>query len=1192
MLSHIMKRVRDDTKCKLPCEAILHLLLLRDHNNDTNIKQEKSMLQQQPQQTQQQQQAIIPLSSIDPFTLNLALTFLTIGVPRSSTVDKENMLPGLLILIGSHMNLQNLSKVSSKNQLFQMSHLILRVVEGIVNGYREKKGVRNHHHHRKDGHNPQSASLSLAGTKRQASSDKDDNEKNNDESSIESSLEKARIVCFSNSSVSAALYDLLLDVLMYQTSATMGSNLPSPGSSTMGKERLCSGASTIEKNWIAEYATNGRLRDLKLAVIDFIAPCRQWDIFNVSGKGQEEKTQVNVLATARAVALMVVASGDQHADVSEKAASFLKAHMDSNRNKTKSNAMNNNSNSAEDHLEVPAVSLSLSLLGHPMVLTSSLLRLALGDIVADNICKSSDLNCDVNFQTCIGLFHDGNTMLRTNNNNGVYISTKRRMVSEKCATSILNFISSKILDDNPKFFISLITNESQTKWLSSINGACVVSNLVLSTVKKFVGTGRSLSGSSVSGSMGNASVAASRLLNTTSIRLVPFFEICRKFEKEQPFSDRVNMMEQIISQMFASACSIIKIASSAHSGNVNGNVGVEARDSGYLVLCTIVRCDVKNNHMLFNCGESSQTKNLVSIDTAKLLFGCVVNEADRLRPRAIAALDSLLGAYCRIFEDSKLMYDEAKNETMMNPWMQVVSRTETYNDDKFSTKVDFHHLSKILQPLIWNAAKANQPKASRHAAAKWAFEFLIALDINAACHILCFIAGDTDETAAGTAKEGLGLSFQMGEDEILLTTKSGTEIPTPDFAEFVSDLFRTETNKSLSWRPSFLDFSPKGKGITLRFGMMCLLSDLYGGDDESVDTFIGQVGRTLKNVHRRQGSSRKDLDSISLLDEASISFATCLKASAFAKQKIVSGESSITHGEIADLAITASSSKGRRHLAAALGYLIEDLSIWDCYIKGVLSSEVWLQRTKIDATLRHCSVKLSQVSASYTNPNEVHGAAYLSANCIRALRLIDALNITECEVLNNCFQTSSGILKSFGRGLLHSDEIIGNSCAHALAISLSQDRIDAIDLNDTLADGCIEALKCLHIALKRFGNGDQTDETRTNLVAKASGVVLAATTLRRNLAAKEVNDEIGKERLECVDALFGLLGSSSFRKDPEMMLEVGEALGIYADAYSPDGATWSLPDEVKPTAFDLLYANKLPPHAQVRTNIIISIAIV
>jgi hypothetical protein len=58
-----------------------------------------------------------------------------------------------------------------------------------------------------------------------------------------------------------------------------------------------------------------------------------------------------------------------------------------------------------------------------------------------------------------------------------------------------------------------------------------------------------------------------------------------------------------------------------------------------------------------------------------------------------------------------------------------------------------------------------------------------------------------------------------------------------------------------------------------------------------------------------------------------------------------------------------------------------------------------------------------------------------------------------------------------------------------------------------------------------------------------------------------------------------ILGSESYRKFEEISIVVGEALGEYADAYSPQYVVWSYPDQLEwPSDFSEEYAKELPPH--------------
>lgn len=1136
MMSHIMKRVRADSNCKLPCESILGLLY------DPSASR------------------AIPLSEIDPFTVNLSLTFLTIGVPRSTTEENERLMAGLSTLLGEHTTITNISSLLRKNQIFQIAHLFLRAVESVVN-------TNNGNNNRLRERNQMSSSSktppsSLSGTKRQAGIE------NQDDHEL-TGIEKVRKLCGSNSAISAAVYDLLLDVLLYQTTASAaGNGLPPPGLSSFGKDRLCSGASTIEKTWVAEYATNGRLRDLKLTVLDLIAPCRQWDLFYLSRKIEDGDQAVTL---SRGVSLMVVACGDQHADVSDKANSYLKAYMNSMRSQSNSKNENNNDNNGGSVM-------MLDLLGHPIVLASTLMRLILGDVVSDNLFSKKLIEKDSGLQTSLGLFQSDN--LDGCSNNGTYqsilMSTKRRMVAEKTATTNLTFIA-KILDENPKIF-SISSKPSSSRIdqiMTCYNAACILGSFVQAVVKKFVGTGVTLSGSSVNSSAGNSSVAAARLLNSCCVRLVPFYEQLRSLQTIKYFSQLNEQLgddgflETTLTNFFSVACSIVSVASSSHSGNVSSSSGVEARDAGYITISTLARCSLPHVEVLFNRGEKTSHDKLLSSGTATMLFGCLVNETETLKPRVIAALDSLLASYCRIvakLSTGSESLEQVPKISGENPWMQVVP-----TDEDLSKKRNADNLSKLLQPLLWNAAKTTQPKASRHAAAKWASELLKQVDLKNACHILCFIAGDKDGASVALAKDALGLSSQMGDDISL--TSNGKDIVTPDFVDLIDVVFSDRDVDASKWRPSYWDFSPRGQGTALRFGAMCLLGDLYGNDDEVFGVYLSKIGETLQSFRQsNNGLSRKDKDSIELLDEASISLVFCLKESSFARQTTVRHACKISHGDIAELATTAASSKARRYLASALGCILEDISIWDCSE----DASKWVRNTKIGDIVRNCSSKMKKVSSNNCIVNEIHGSAFLGATCIRALRLLEVTKDTMCDELDQCFQYNASILNSLGTGLLHQDEVVGNACSKSIAIAFSCDQNDAISLHSHLSEASLGVLMHLSMALKKFGNGDFTDSTRAALLAKATGVTLVATTIR----ASEFQS-IGSARLECVKEMFALLGSNSYKNDPEMMLDVGLGLTQYADAYSPEGSKWTYPTIAKPKEFDDSYANELPPHAQV-----------
>jgi proteasome component ECM29 len=63
-------------------------------------------------------------TDVDPFTINLTLAFLNLGLPRCTLAEAESLLPGLLVLVGSHSGLQSQTTPARKAQ----SHQIIKSV--------------------------------------------------------------------------------------------------------------------------------------------------------------------------------------------------------------------------------------------------------------------------------------------------------------------------------------------------------------------------------------------------------------------------------------------------------------------------------------------------------------------------------------------------------------------------------------------------------------------------------------------------------------------------------------------------------------------------------------------------------------------------------------------------------------------------------------------------------------------------------------------------------------------------------------------------------------------------------------------------------------------------------------------------------------------------------------------------------
>ena len=1074
MMSHIMKRVRADQQCKLPCLAVLALLYQDD-------------------------QATV----VDPYTINLTLAFLNLGLPRCTLSEAESLLPGFLVLVGAHSGIQSQTSPARKAQSHQVCHLFLRVVERIVQEDRQSFSTSD---------TPSLSTLSRAKVRESTAY-------------VGSTvMDEARRLCRDNETIASAVYDLLLDVILYQPSPSK--TMPPPGLSQSGHERLVAGISQKATDWASEMASQGHLKEFKLAMLSFIVPSRRWALFmNATNKG-----------ISRTVALLVAATGDGHPDVADRANLSLKAHWDSMRERN-------------------VATQATAALGDPMALSCSLLSLILGDGNAQSVLS---LGPTEKLSLTLGMIIPVDAQRPQ-----IVLSLKRRAASEQTAAADMSFISSKVLDDNPLLLDAV--GPVMTRALSK---------LAVFAASKFLST----PGTSTLSTLRAAPyIAATQLLNSLSLRVVTL---------DDPPVD-------LMAKSLSIVCSVLTQASlprpAAMVGTFEGSIAM--RDACYGVVSILSRSS-HGDTFIFSCGT---TEKGVSIDTATLLFGCAANEEETLRPRAVAALDALLGAYCRAYVVSAVA--KAELSTTMdfdgesNPWSQA----QTVSDAKLQVASggvfaarNRDGLARALLPLLWNAAQSSQPKASRVAASRWSSDLLKTLDLPSACHILCFLAGDPDVTAASIAREGLGLDKRIGEP---YQEKDYINCDLPDFADFSKVLFPNSDvdigKPTSSWRPRYFDFSYRGKAAALRYGLACLLSDLYGEDD-AVAAYVNALTETLGHLRIASGvrGSPHGRESIDLLDECSICLAGCLSTSRFARATVLGGRTSFGLSSMEALAILADSSKARRYLAEACGHIYEDANLWQSASDDNLELDEWVERCQIVRPLQECARKLTDMQNGPFLVGEIHGAAFLGARCSRAFRLLAFKKMSPVSSsIYACWESVNTIIAALGRGTVHSDEIIGNAFAQGLAIALSYDGVDAPILDTHIYVGTTIALTQLDVALRKYGNGDNADSTRSSVLAHAVGVVLAASTSAAGYVSTDstdlaMNRSVGPARIQCVDALFSLIGSMAFRKDNEVALVAGEALADYADAYSPNTA-WSSSATDWPGLYSDEYANELPPHQQV-----------
>lgn len=1053
MLSHIMKRVREDSKCKLPCNAILNLLLAQE--DDTTVYQ----------------------SSINPFTLNLALTFLTLGVPRAALEDAGSLLPGMLVVLAAHSGLSSLSSPSRKVQANQVAHLVLRLLGRFVVESTQAESTHA--------------------------------SKNNTSSSEVIDQVRGMLAC--NQGVAQSLYDLLLDVLLYQSSPSP--NMPPPGLSQAGNDRLRAGSSSTARDWAAEMAASGRLRDLKLCLLDLVAPTRRWALF----MGEKHP-----LGVSRTIALLVATIGDDHADVADRADSYLKLYLDTSKSKTN-----------EDEKSL--------VLGNSISVIVSLHKLVLGDANAEAcLLKLKDVSSIASLERS---FEPASTP----DEHQLVLSLKRRMASEKTSAGILLFCT-KLLEETPHLLLDLPDALAVGK----------LSALALSRLLASYTSGLSML-------RATSCIAASKLLNA----------LCTRLTASPTVLDNPDVLD-VLSQALSSCCCVLATVSSRHSSAAGmssaGEGSIAVRDACYGAISSLCRCPEFCDSSRIVGGFTLTTESPTSIEIATLLFGCAANEEEALRPRAVAALDALLAAYCRVYMKEVEEIFEPLPEAA-NPWMTTPDQSVLTHTKAMAPRGD---LAKALLPLLWSAAHPSKTKASRIAASTWASKLLKMLDPPNGCHLLCCLAGDSDVTTAAIAREGLGLNKKIGEP-----SEASHDSGLQDFEGVARVLFIASDESANCWRPRFFDFSAHGKAAALRLGLNCLLSDLYGTDESALRMYIGALCDTFRQFGTSHGGkvAAPGRESVDLLDECAICLSGCVSASRFARILIVSNETAYTVEDLKFLAINGTSSKARRCLAEAIGSLYADYELW---LSGSQPSlEQWTKSCDLLQCLMMCSKTLTKTTSGTFLTGEAHGASYLGAWTVRAFRLRAAQEVVQniSVEIERCWTLGSDILTSLGRGTTHDDEVIGNASSNSLGVALSYDNIDSPILDSRLYSSVADALLNLEEALQKYLNGDHTDPIRAGSRIKAIGTVLASSTSAAGHLSESSN--IGQARLRSIDALFAAIGSSAFRKDPEVALLAGEALAAYADAYSPENAVWSVQSEPWPIDFSEEYLRELPPHEQI-----------
>ena len=260
-----------------------------------------------------------------------------------------------------------------------------------------------------------------------------------------------------------------------------------------------------------------------------------------------------------------------------------------------------------------------------------------------------------------------------------------------------------------------------------------------------------------------------------------------------------------------------------------------------------------------------------------------------------------------------------------------------------------------------------------------------------------------------------------------------------------------------------------------------------------------------------------------------------------------------------------------------MGHLYEDNSLWNTQPTESPSISIWIETCGLHLVLRTCAEKLNTILGSSFVVGEVHGAACLGSECVRAFRLAVTENRNDEETPNffDCWDSCCKLVSLLGKGLTHSDVAVGNACSKGLVVAMSYDDRDAPILNERLYDSLAVTMESMTAAVKKYSSIDHADPTRSNSLIQAAGFMLAATTSGSGLP------NLGPARLQCIEALFGVLGSHVYGKDDELSLTVGEALASCADAIGAGEWSSSSDFEWKEMHYDESYAFGLPPHKHI-----------
>ena len=227
--------------------------------------------------------------------------------------------------------------------------------------------------------------------------------------------------------------------------------------------------------------------------------------------------------------------------------------------------------------------------------------------------------------------------------------------------------------------------------------------------------------------------------------------------------------------------------------------------------------------------------------------------------------------------------------------------------------------------------------------------------------------------------------------------------------------------QTIASRPKYDRFHVRAQAVSLRFLLQSLLSeDSFYGDEigtSSLQEYVLTILRTIA-LYKGRTLARDEMD---LVDECSICLSGCT-SSEEARMIMISGDDELKYGydDIATQALSSNSSKTRRHLAAVMGHLYEDKTLWSGLMDSStdkFSIPLWLDSCGLVGVAKLCREKLGTITNDAFVLSEVHGAAYLGAACVRAFRLVIAEKNdgdVESGNVSSCWEECCGIVSLLG----------------------------------------------------------------------------------------------------------------------------------------------------------------------------------